>query len=79
MQPLCRIAWLRFRSGASSKNVDPSITPPRSRVASLMLLIMHWPIFSSEERERESPALQLSGGSLLELDQGIDVASLPYL
>ena len=27
--------------------------PPRSRVASLMLLIMHWPIFSSEERERE--------------------------
>ena len=34
---------------------------------------MHWPIFSSEERrerERESPALQLSGGSLLQYDRG---------
>jgi len=28
LQPLCRIAWLRFRSSASSKKVDPSITPP---------------------------------------------------
>ena len=54
LQPLCRIAWLRFRSGASSKNVDPSITPPPQSCSITNATDNALAKFFPPKRERES-------------------------